>query len=198
MKIFISLIMPTKDTYLNSRANEFNKYLIQMADKYSNMFVISHDCLVDSHGFLARSFGRFQYGLPSDDDIVHLGPECYRRFVNNTKDCIISKRRKNASINIVPYKRVKPLISPPASRTTPPYPVRTPWPPPPYPNPFGRLGFPPLPRPAVMPSAALHGRPSPTPFPPPPRRSFSGDYRDALIRPNYHLANPSINDGYQY
>ena len=155
------------------------------------MSVIRHKCLVDRSGFLDQSLGRFEAGRPSDD-IVHLGPEGYKRLVSNIKDCVISKRKN--SVNIVPYKRSGPLSRPPVPRVTLPYPARTPWPYPPYPHPLGQLGFPPLPKPAAMPSTATRSCPS---FPPAPR-SFTGNYHRALIRPNYDLANPSIYGGCQY
>jgi hypothetical protein len=120
MKVYISLIMPTKSQLLNILANEFNAHLIQMASKYSNISVIKHSSLVDKYGFLDESLGRFEHRRPSND-IVHLGPEGYKKFVNNIKECIMSK--KNPRQNIVPYKQQdKPSIRGPPPRSTQPEP----------------------------------------------------------------------------
>ena len=207
-KIFVSLILPTKDRYLNNLANDFNGCLINMAKKYANMFIINHDCLV-ANGFLDVSLGRYdKFGRPSDDT-VHLGPAGYRRFVINIKDHVISKRKVNMSSNATSYKRPRPLGSSPALRSTLPHPAIDPsLAPPAFPHPSsqGQPGFPPrplLPSGPLPPFSLLSSLPSSTlpPFshlPRSSRRSFSGDYVGATKSKNYDLTLHSFNDGCQY
>jgi alkylated DNA repair dioxygenase AlkB len=192
MNIFVSLIMPTKNTYLNCRANEFNYYLIQMVAKYpKSMSLIKHGSLVDDQGFLNASYGRFKNGHPSVD-VVHLGDEGYRVFVKNMRDSVISRRKRVRSTNIVPYKDdgIRSLSQRPVPRS--------PQPPRPQPdlqpNPFSILhpsrssGF--LPFPA-------HAQQSQSPFPTP--GSFNGDYHAAALgKTNYALPYPGSDDRHHY
>ena len=186
MKIYISLILPTKNQYLNKLANEFNVLLENMASKYSSMSVIKHGCLVDKFGYLDQSLGRFnKNGFPSAD-IVHLGPGGYKRLVNNIKECIMFKGKKS----IIPYsnkRQDKPLIRGPAPRSAQPQPDLQPTPPG-FPNLHpSRSGFSPFPaHPQTLPTL-------PTP------RSFDGNYRRAVSgRSNFVSSHPHINDGYQH
>ena len=193
MLVFISLILPTKDTYLNGRANEFNRYLTNMASKYQNMSLINHMYLVDSQGFLDPTYGRYEHGRPSNDT-VHLGSAGYRIFVNNMRDTVITKRKRVPSRNVVPYKdRTRPSTQRPAPRSPRPHAQSDLYPAPPSTFPAlhsSRSGFAPFPPHCGPLSRPLALLPSPG--------SFNGDYSSALGRRNYVLPYHSANDRHHY
>ena len=72
-RIFISLILPTKDAGLNFRINELNKHLRNIAANIENVQIIEHYNLVNENGFLNPLFGRYRNGLTNPDDPIHLG-----------------------------------------------------------------------------------------------------------------------------
>jgi alkylated DNA repair dioxygenase AlkB len=193
VKVYISLILPTKDAFLNKLANEFNVYLTNMANKYNNISVIRHDCLVNTYGFLDEYFGRYEInghpcsdikkGYPSNDT-VHLGPEGYRLLMSNIKDSVITKRRKQDT------KRV-PYHNPDRSSTRQPEPRSQPdLCPTPFPNLHSsRSGYAPFP---------THPGPQP-PAPLPTPGSFNGDYHAAALgKTNYALPYPGSDDRHHY
>jgi hypothetical protein len=184
MKIYISLILPTKNQYLNKLANEFNVLLEKMASKYSSMSVIKHGCLVDTFGYLDQSLGRFENRFPSTD-IVHLGPEGYKRFVNNIKECIMFKGKRN----IIPYKgkrQDKPLTRGPVPRSAQPQPDLQPTP----------FCFPTL---HSSRSSGFSSFPAQSQSLLPTPQSFDGNYHGALLgRSNFASSYQGINDGYQH
>jgi alkylated DNA repair dioxygenase AlkB len=196
MLVFISLILPTKSSYLNVRANEFNMYLANMASKYQNMSLINHMYLVDSQGFLNPTYGRYENGRPSNDS-VHLGSAGYRIFVNNMRDTVITKRKRVPRRNIAPYKdRTGPSTQRPAPRPPRPLAQRDLHPAPsstfldlhPSRSGFAPFGpFPALSRPLSLSRPLL---PSPG--------SFNGDYSSAVGRRNYVLPYPGSDDRHHY
>ena len=96
-KIYISLLLPTKDTSLNYRVNELNKCIKHTAANSDSIFVVEHNNLVDQYGFLDPLLGRFKRGIPNPDDLIRLGPSGLKRFVRNFKDSILHK--KSPSVN---------------------------------------------------------------------------------------------------
>ena len=96
-KIFLSLLLPTKDTKLNFRVNELNYCLKQLAANHGNVDVIEHFNLVDVNGFLDPNLGRFKRGLPNINDQIHLGINGIKRFVLNIKNKIMHKKSLNGT-----------------------------------------------------------------------------------------------------
>ena len=95
MKIFLSLLLPTKDAKLNYRVNEFNNCLRQLAANHSNTYIIEHFNLVNENGFLDPNLGRFKRGVPNVNDQIHLGSNGIKRFVLNIKNKIMHKKSPN-------------------------------------------------------------------------------------------------------
>ena len=89
MRIFLSLLLPTKDLHLNFKVNELNKCLKQLAANHSNVDIIEHYNLGDLNGFINPSLGRFKKGLPNTNDLIHLGNNGIKRFVLNIKNNIM-------------------------------------------------------------------------------------------------------------
>ncbi len=145
-KIYISLLLPTKDEWLNFGVNELNKSLKNLASNFGNVFVIEHDSLVDRYGFLNPILGRFRRGRPNPDDHVHLGAEGIKRFVLNIKNKIMYRKLFGLTRG-----KAEPLPSSsargPWASSQPPYPTSTtPW--------YGGVPpsrGPPLPHPALSP-----------------------------------------------
>ena len=98
-KIYISLLLPTKDTSLNYRVNELNKCIKHTAANSNSIFVVEHNNLVDQYGFLDPLLGRFKRGIPNPDDLIHLGPSGLKRFVRNFKDSILHKKSPSVHVN---------------------------------------------------------------------------------------------------
>ena len=96
MRIFLSLLLPTKDSNLNFKVNELNKCLKQLAANHNNVDIIEHYNLVDQNGFLNPSLGRFKKGLPNTNDLIHLGNNGIKRFVLNIKNKIMHKTSSQA------------------------------------------------------------------------------------------------------
>ena len=91
MRIFLSFLLPTKDSHLNFKLNELNKCLKQLAANHSSVDIIEHYNLVDLNGFLNPSLGRFRKGLPNTNDLINLGNNGIKRFVLNIKNKIMHK-----------------------------------------------------------------------------------------------------------
>ena len=96
MRIFLSLLLPTKDSNLNFKVNELNKCLKQLAANHSNVDIIEHYNLVDQNGFLNPILGRFKKGLPNTNDLIHLGKNGIKCFVLNIKNKIMHKTSSKA------------------------------------------------------------------------------------------------------
>ena len=102
--MYISLLLPTKDTSLNYCVNELNKCIKNSAANSNSIFVVEHNNLVDHYGFLDPLLGRFKRSIPNPDDLIHLGPSGLKRFFRIFKDSILHKnsspsnRRHNSSL----------------------------------------------------------------------------------------------------
>ena len=83
-KVSISLLLPTKISYLNFRVNQLNNGIKRLAANSRYINVIKHSNLVDQFGFLNPVLGRHKRGLPNPDDHVHLRPNGIKRFVTHT------------------------------------------------------------------------------------------------------------------
>ena len=59
-KIFLSLLLPTKDKELNFSVNELNYCFKQLAANHGNVDLIEHFNLVDVNGFLDPNLGRYK------------------------------------------------------------------------------------------------------------------------------------------
>jgi alkylated DNA repair dioxygenase AlkB len=216
VRIHVSLILPTKDLYLNTLANEFNGLLITMASKYDNISVIKHHCLVDGFGYLDETLGRYELngrpcydttrGHPSDD-VVHLGPLGYERYMCNIRDCIITKRKKQDNKRVPYYQPDRSSTRRPVPRSTQPqsqsdrrpasrstqsqpdlrFHSSHPFPSLGNPHP-SRSGFSPSPFPT---------QPSTRPLPS-TSRSFNGDYHSAVSKSNYVSLYPRADDRHHY
>ncbi len=91
-KLSISLLLPTKSTYLNSRVNEFNNLILDMTYNRKNVFIIDNSKIGCNSGCMPAKYGRhFGNGLANANDIVHLGKDGIRIFCMNIKDSLMSK-----------------------------------------------------------------------------------------------------------
>ncbi len=91
-KLFISLLLPTKSSYLNVRVNEFNNHILDMSFNRKNMFVIDNSILGLDKGSLSPRYGRhYSNGMPNANDVVHLGRDGLRIFSKNIKSCIMNR-----------------------------------------------------------------------------------------------------------
>ena len=121
-KIYISLLLPTKDISLNYCVNELNKCIKFFAANSNNIFIVEHNNLVDQYGFLDPLLGRFKRSIPNTDDLIHLGPSGLKRFVRNFKDLILHKkssssnRRHNSSLPL-PRTTETPHLTPQSWQT---------------------------------------------------------------------------------
>ena len=98
-KIYVSMLLPTKDRQLNVEVNKLNCALSDMCKNYVNMFTIQH-LNMTQFGVLDRTLGRYHKsgplkGQPQDHDLVHLGASGIKRFVLNIKAYVI--KSKNSS-----------------------------------------------------------------------------------------------------
>ena len=109
-KVSISLLLPTKISYLNFRVNQLNNGIKRLAANSRNINVIEHSNLVDQFGFLNPVLGRHKRGLPNPDDHVHLGPNGIKRFVLNIKNTILRKKSQPVRGNV---GRNQPSPTPP-------------------------------------------------------------------------------------
>ena len=113
VRIFISLLLPTKDSSLNFRVNELNACLKKLAANCGNVSIIEHHNLLDNNGFLNPVLGRYKRGLPSLDDHIHLGINGLKRFVNNIKSRILYKK---SSVGLT-----QPVAAPPQEEPSHPF-----------------------------------------------------------------------------
>ena len=109
-KLYISLLLPTKDTSLNYRVDELNKCIKHTAANSNGIFVVEHNNLMDQYGFLDPLLGRLKRGIPNPDDLIHLGPSGLKRIIRNFKDSILHKKS--------PFVNRRYNTSLPHSRTT--------------------------------------------------------------------------------
>jgi hypothetical protein len=91
-KLHVSLLLPTKSSYVNGRVSELNSLILDMCFNRKNTFVIDNSLLSSDRGLLPAHYGRYLYnGSPNSSDIVHLGREGIKQFCKNIKRCIIHK-----------------------------------------------------------------------------------------------------------
>ena len=88
-KIHISLLLPTKSGYVNSRVTELNNLILDMTYNRKNTYVLDNSNLGNDRGLLPEKYGRHLYnGNPNFNDIVHLGREGIKVFCKNIKKCV--------------------------------------------------------------------------------------------------------------
>ena len=81
MKIYVSLLLPTKDRILNAKVNKFNNLFETLVNCRSYIFgKITHMNLFNHEGVLADKFGR-----PHQTDSIHLGSFGIKEFVKSIK-----------------------------------------------------------------------------------------------------------------
>ena len=95
MKIYLSLLLPTKDSKLNGHVNELNMCYRQLAANHGNVDIVEHFNLVDERGFLNPTLGRYKRGLPNSNDFIHLGNNGIKRFVLNIKSKVLNRKSLN-------------------------------------------------------------------------------------------------------
>ncbi len=96
-KLFISLLLPTKSRYVNSRVTEFNSLILDITFNRKNLFVIDNSVLGPNDGCLSTKYGRYMNsGMPNANDIVHLGRNGLKVFCMNIKRCIMERGKKQS------------------------------------------------------------------------------------------------------
>ena len=60
MRVYISLLLPTKSRFVNNRVAELNNLILDMAFGQKNMFVIDNSILGDEGGCMPSKYGRFR------------------------------------------------------------------------------------------------------------------------------------------
>ena len=88
-KLHISLLLPTKSPYLNSKVNELNSLILDFAYGKKNIFIIDNNNLSNERGCMPPDMGRFVRGIPKSSDIVHLGRRGISKFCANIKESIV-------------------------------------------------------------------------------------------------------------
>ena len=98
-KLYISMLLPTKLSSLNSRVNEINNLILDMAYKYKYVCVIDNSALGGNTGCLSEEFGRWNVkeGCPNNTDFIHLGKLGLRKFGYKIKMSVI--KLKNSRFN---------------------------------------------------------------------------------------------------
>ena len=166
MKIYVSLLLPTKDKILNAKVNKFNNLLETLVNCRSYITgKITHMNLVNHEGVLADKFG-----CPHHTDNIHLGSVGIREFIKSIKSTLIIRKNFNQTSNDISSDNRN--LNPKVHRPWQPHP--SPWmpnhqSPPPMPNP-PHMPYPPVPGPfAVWPPYGLHSNQPPWSFQHPPQ-----------------------------
>ena len=68
-KVIVSPILPTRSSWLNNRAMEFNSLLFRYCNANTRVSALDFDSFVDEEGLLNKQFCRFK----RPDDPIHLG-----------------------------------------------------------------------------------------------------------------------------
>ena len=93
MRVYISLVLPTKDPILNHSVHQLNNLISSMSRNLKNVFIISHDYLAFSDGSLRSQLGRRNRdGTPFQGDPVHLGYSGIIQFSQTLKNAIIKPK----------------------------------------------------------------------------------------------------------
>ena len=88
-RIHVSLLLPTKSSYVNSKITELNNLILDMTYSKENTYVLDNSNLGSERGILPDKYGRFLYnGRPNSNDVVHLGREGLKVFCRNIKKCV--------------------------------------------------------------------------------------------------------------
>ena len=96
-KIHVSLLLPTKSSYVNSRIAELNNLILDMTYSKENTFILDNSNLGTDRGILPDKYGRFLYnGRPNSNDIVHLGREGLKVFCRNIKKCVAHRNNSQS------------------------------------------------------------------------------------------------------
>ena len=102
MRIYLSLLLPTKDRDLNCKVNKMNSLLSALVE--SRPYIkgkITHMNLVNHDGMLDEKFGR-----PNRTDNIHLGSLGIREFVKSLKACVIDRKSFRHNSNVTAQSRV--------------------------------------------------------------------------------------------
>ncbi len=96
-KLYISLLLPTKSTFINNRVNELNSLILDMAFGSKNMYIIDNSSIGTESGCMPGKYGRFfRNGMANATDAVHLGKLGLRIFCKNIKGSIVGKGRNQS------------------------------------------------------------------------------------------------------
>jgi alkylated DNA repair dioxygenase AlkB len=159
--IYLSCVLPTKDSHLNKSVREFNGYLDNICKSHKNIRLIEHRTIGDPFGNLKIHLGRHINGRPNTADYLHLGTVGMKTFAITIKESVRYKKRTDSTAK---PRRLTPNNPPPPHTHNQDTPRR--FSPTSHPSqPSGYLGFLPL-----DPSRA------------PPRGNFAGNYSEAFNR----------------
>jgi alkylated DNA repair dioxygenase AlkB len=163
--IYLSCVLPTKDSHLNKSVREFNGYLEGICRSHKNIRLIQHPTIGDPFGNLRINLGRQIHGKPNAADYLHLGDAGMKIFASTLKETVRYKKRSdnvNANVRPRPQGFIHPRLPQPVNQGMPQTPQYPSWP-------TGYPGFQPPPR--VPPRS-----------PPAPRGHFAGNYSEAFNR----------------
>ena len=160
--VYLSCVLPTKDSHLNKSVREFNGYLSNICKSHKNIRLIEHRTISDPYGNMKIHLGRQINGRPNVADYLHLGTVGMKTFASTIKESVRYKKR---TASMAKPQRLSPNN--------------------PRPPPQG----PPAPRPQPRNQDTPH-RFSPSSFPSqpsgylgfPPRGIFTGNYHEAVNR----------------
>lgn len=98
MKIYISLLLPTKLRSINNRVREFNNLILELSYGYKNINIIDNSMFLDRNDCLGSEFGTYDIRLrrPNDADPLHLGSTGIKMFCSNIKRCVMRKNNSQS------------------------------------------------------------------------------------------------------
>ena len=98
MKIYISLLLPTKLRSLNNRVRELNNLILEMSYGYKNINIIDNSMFLDKYECLAPEFGTYDVVLKrhNDADALHLGSSGIKMFSSHIKRCVMRKNNSQS------------------------------------------------------------------------------------------------------
>ena len=101
-KIFISLLLPSRDSHLNRRIHDFNNLLLDMTYRLNRVAIIEHslfgDVLSNEHGRWKRSDEGSDTFVPNLDDLLHLGKAGMRLFASSLKQAVVNKNKSQSQV----------------------------------------------------------------------------------------------------
>ena len=99
-KIYISLLLPTRQAHLNYRIRDFNNLIMDMTCRLSRVCIIEHslfgDMLSNEHGRWKRDGEESNVFVPKTEDCLHLGKIGIRLLATNIKQSVIGKSRSDS------------------------------------------------------------------------------------------------------